>query len=251
VTRFDIITVFPELFTGVLDCGIIRRARQSGIVDIRLVNLRDFTSDRHRSVDDRPFGGGEGMVFMPGPLFEAVESCRASYASGDGTAAEGAGGGGEAAGGTVVFLTPQGRIWSQEMAEEFATFSHLILICGRYEGVDQRVIDYLVDREVSIGDYILTGGEIPAMALLDSVVRLLPGALGCGESAVNESFSTGLLDYPQYTRPAEFRGYAVPEVLLSGDHAKIGKWRREKALEKTKRVRPDLLDRCAARNAQN
>ncbi|MDR1726570.1 MAG: tRNA (guanosine(37)-N1)-methyltransferase TrmD [Acidobacteriota bacterium] len=248
MTRFDIITVFPELFAGVLDCGIIRRARQAGVVDVRLVNLRDFAKDRHKSVDDRPFGGGEGMVFMPGPLFEAVESCQSGHVAGGDAAGIGASDAGK---GEVVFLTPQGRIWSQEMAEEFATFSHLILICGRYEGVDQRVVDHLVDREVSIGDYILTGGEIPAMALLDSVVRLLPGALGCGESAVNESFSTGLLDYPQYTRPAEFRGYAVPDVLLSGDHAKIEKWRREKALEKTKRVRPDLVDRCAARNSRN
>jgi len=231
--RFDIISVFPELFAGVIDCGIIRRARQSGLVDIRLVNPRDFTNDRHRSVDDRPYGGGEGMVFMPAPLFDAVEFCRASD-------------GGE--NGKVVFLTPQGRLWTQKMAVEFADFPHLILICGRYEGVDQRVVDYLVDEEVSIGDFILTGGEIPAMALLDSVVRLLPGALGCGESAVNESFSTGLLDYPQYTRPAEYRGYAVPEVLLSGNHAKIEKWRKEKALEKTRRVRPELADRWSSLN---
>jgi tRNA (guanine37-N1)-methyltransferase len=224
--RFDIISVFPELFAGVLDCGIIRRAKQAGLVDIRLVNLRDFTNDRHRSVDDRPYGCGEGMVFMPSPLFDAVEYCRTSE-------------GGE--NGKVVFLTPQGRLWTQEMAREFAMLPHLILICGRYEGVDQRVIDHLVDVEVSIGDFILTGGEIPAMVLLDSVVRLIPGALGCGESAVNESFSTGLLDYPQYTRPAEYRGYAVPEVLLSGDHAKIEKWRKEKALEKTIKVRPELV----------
>ena len=226
--RFDIISVFPELFTGVLDCGIIRRARQAGLVDIRLVNLRDFTNDRHRSVDDRPYGGGEGMVFMPGPIFDAVEFCRA-YEGGEN--------------GKVVFLTPQGRLWTQETAMEFAAVPHLILICGRYEGVDQRVIDHLVDMEISIGDFILTGGEIPAMALLDSVVRLIPGALGCGESAVNESFSTGLLDYPQYTRPAEYRGYTVPDVLLSGDHAKIEKWRKEKALEKTIMVRPELADR--------
>jgi len=143
-------------------------------------------------------------------------------------------------------LTPQGRTWSQDLAAEFSTISHLIFICGRYEGVDQRVVDYLVDREVSIGDFVLTGGEVPAMVLLDSIVRLIPGALGCGESAVNESFSMGLLDYPQYTRPAEYRGYAVPEVLLSGDHAKINQWRREKALEKTKRVRPELADRWSA-----
>lgn len=220
--RFDIITIFPELFQGVLECGIIRRARQSGLVEIRTVNLRDFTKDKHRSVDDRPYGGGEGMVFMPGPLFEAIESCRGADSQ-------------------VVLLTPQGKTWSQELAVEFATIPHLILICGRYEGVDQRVIDSLVDREISIGDFILTGGEIPAMAVLDSVVRLIPGALGCSESAVNESFSTGLLDYPQYTRPAEFRGQPVPEVLLSGHHAKIEKWRKEKALEKTKRARPELL----------
>ena len=226
--KVDIISVFPELFTCVLDCGIIRRARQAGLVSIRLVNLRDFTNDRHRSVDDRPYGGGEGMVFMPGPLFEAVDFCRASEGNENGK---------------VVFLTPQGRLWTQETAMEFVAVPHLILICGRYEGIDQRVIDHLVDMEVSIGDFILTGGEIPAMALLDTVVRLLPGALGCGESAINESFSTGLLDYPQYTRPVEYRGYAVPEVLLSGDHAKIEKWRKEKALEKTRRVRPELVAR--------
>jgi len=227
--RVDIISVFPELFAGVLDCGIIRRARLSGLVDVRLVNLRDFTKDKHRSVDDRPYGGGEGMVFTPDPIFAAVEFCQDLGEKGE-----------------VVLLTPQGRTWSQDLAAEFSTISHLIFICGRYEGVDQRVVDYLVDREVSIGDFVLTGGEVPAMVLLDSIVRLIPGALGCGESAVNESFSMGLLDYPQYTRPAEYRGYAVPEVLLSGDHAKINQWRREKALEKTKRVRPELADRWSA-----
>jgi tRNA (guanine37-N1)-methyltransferase len=224
--KFDIITIFPELFDGVLKCGIVRRASQSGLVDIRVVNLRDFTKDRHRSVDDRPYGGGEGMVFMPGPLFDAVEFCRGN----EGTPVS-----------QVVLLTPQGKTWSQELALELSTIPHLMLVCGRYEGVDQRVIDCLVDREISIGDFILTGGEIPAMVVLDSVIRLIPGALGCQESAVNESFSTGLLDYPQYTRPAEFRGQTVPEVLLSGDHAKIEKWRREQALEKTRRKRPELV----------
>jgi len=228
--RFDIITIFPELFAGVLECGIIRRAAQSGLVDIRIVNLRDFTKDRHRSVDDRPYGGGEGMVFTPGPLFDAIESCRDP--EGDPK-------------GQVVLLTPQGKTWSQDLAAEFASIPHLILVCGRYEGVDQRVIDSLVDREISIGDFILTGGEIPAMVVLDSVVRLIPGALGRLESAVNESFSTGLLDYPQYTRPAEYRGQAVPEVLLSGDHARIEKWRKEKALEKTQRARPELIKKSA------
>jgi len=166
------------------------------------------------------------MVFMPGPLFEAVEFCRGPE---------------KVPGSEVVLLTPQGKTWSQDLAVEFATIPHLMLICGRYEGVDQRVIDSLVDREISIGDFVLTGGEIPAMAVLDSVIRLLPGALGCPDSAINESFSTGLLDYPQYTRPAEFRGQPVPEILLSGDHEKIEKWRKEKALEKTMRSRPELI----------
>jgi len=225
--RFDIITVFPELFGGVLECGIIRRARQSGLADIRLVNLRDFATDRHKSVDDRPYGGGEGMVFMPAPLFEAVEFCRRAESGSDSR---------------VVLLTPQGKLWSQNLAAEFAAFKHLVLICGRYEGVDQRVTDHLVDWEISIGDFVLTGGEIPAMVIVDSIVRLIPGALGSRQSAVNESFSTGLLDYPQYTRPAEYRGYAVPEVLLSGDHERIKKWRKEKALEKTRHSRPELVN---------
>lgn len=224
--RFDIITIFPELFTGVLECGIVRRALQSQLLEVRVVNLRDFTSDRHRSVDDRPYGGGEGMVLMPGPLFAAVEFCRGSESE---------------AGTQVILLSPQGKLWSQEIAQEFTTISHAILICGRYEGVDQRVVDNLVERELSIGDFILTGGEIPAMVILDSVVRLLPGALGNSESARNESFCTGLLDFPQYTRPAEFRGMSVPDVLLSGDHARIDRWRKERALEKTRECRPEMV----------
>jgi tRNA (guanine37-N1)-methyltransferase len=231
--RFDIISVFPELFAGVLDCGILRRTRQSGLMDVCIVNLRDFTRDKHRSVDDRPYGGGEGMVFMPGPLFDAVEFCRGKEKYPECQ---------------VVYLTPQGKTWCQDLAVEFSTIPHLILICGRYEGVDQRVIDSLVDREISIGDFVLTGGEIPAMVVLDSVVRLIPGALGRKESAINESFSTGLLDYPQYTRPAEFRGQAVPDVLLSGDHARIEKWRKEQALEKTIRTRPELANKKLAQN---
>jgi tRNA (guanine37-N1)-methyltransferase len=164
---------------------------------------------------------------MPAPLFEAIEFCRGKERNKSSQ---------------VILLTPQGTLWSQNLAAEFATISHLMLICGRYEGVDQRVIDHLVDREISIGDFILTGGEIPAMVILDSVVRLIPGALGCGDSTVNESFSTGLLDHPQYTRPAKYRGYSVPEVLLSGDHARIEKWRKDQALEKTKRARPELIN---------
>jgi tRNA (guanine37-N1)-methyltransferase len=223
--RFDIITIFPEIFGGALDHGIVRRARQSGLVDIRIVNLRDFTQDKHRSVDDRPYGGGEGMVFMPEPLFSAIEQCRGPE---------------RVAQSRVILLSPQGITWSQEAALETSRLQHVILICGRYEGVDQRVTDALVDSEVSIGDYVLTGGEIPAMVVLETVVRLIPGALGNTDSALNESYSSGLLDYPQYTRPAVFRGLAVPEVLLSGDHARIAQWRREKALERTIRRRPEM-----------
>ena len=223
--RFDIITIFPEIFSGALEAGIVRRARQSGLADIRILNLRDFAADRHRSVDDRPYGGGEGMVLMPGPMFAAVEHCRGSERT---------------PGTRVVLLSPQGLTWNQAMAAQFSREQHLVLICGRYEGVDQRVVDCLVDEEVSIGDYVLAGGEIPALVVLDSVVRLLPGALGNTDSARNESFSSGALDCPQYTRPAEFRGMAVPEVLLSGDHARIREWRRARALEKTRLRRPDL-----------
>ena len=224
--RFDIITIFPELVTGVSDHGILRRAQQAGLVEIRVVNLRDFAPDRHRSVDDRPYGGGEGMVLMPGPLFAAIEFCRGEPRS---------------PGSRVVLLTPQGKTWTQEMAAEFARVSHVVLVCGRYEGVDQRVTDTMVDLEVSIGDFVLTGGEIPALVILDTVVRLIPGALGSLESSRNESFSSGLLDYPQYTRPAEFRGLRVPDVLLSGDHAVIQRWRKERALEKTLKNRPELV----------
>jgi tRNA (guanine37-N1)-methyltransferase len=224
--KFDIITIFPQIFEGVFDHGIIRRAAAGGVVDIKIWNLRDFAADKHRSVDDRPYGGGEGMVLTPDPLFHAVEHCQA-----------------EAPAPThqVVLLSPQGRTWTQERAADFATIPHAILICGRYEGIDQRVVDTLVDREISIGDFILSGGEIPAMVLIDSVVRLLPGVVGNEDSIVNESFSTGLLDYPQYTRPAEYRGMQVPEVLLSGDHARIERWRRERAFEKTQQNRPEMI----------
>jgi tRNA (guanine37-N1)-methyltransferase len=229
--RFDIITIFPDLFAGVLKFGILQRAQRAGLVEINIVNLRDFAAGKHRSVDDRPYGGGEGMVFMPGPLSAAIDRCAGET---------------KAPGTQVVLFTPQGKLWSQEMALEFSTIPHAILICGRYEGVDQRVVDCLVDREVSIGDFVLTGGEIPAMVILDSVVRLIPGALGKRESALNESFSTGLLDYPQYTRPHSFRGHKVPEILLSGDHAKIQKWRKEKAVERTMRTRPDMIKKSGS-----
>jgi tRNA (guanine37-N1)-methyltransferase len=224
--RFDIITIFPDLFTGFLDHGVVQRARKSANLDVRVVNLRDFAKDRHRSVDDRPYGGGEGMVFMPAPLFDAVEFCRGGEGPPDCQ---------------VVLLTPQGQTWTQEMAVDFGAIPHIIAICGRYEGIDQRVIENVVDAEVSIGDFVLSGGEVPAMVILDSVVRLMPGVLGNSESAVNESFSTGLLDYPVYTRPADFRGLTVPAVLRSGDHAQIERWRREQALEKTWEKRPELV----------
>ncbi len=224
--KFDIITIFPEIFAGALETGIIRRARQTGLAEIRVINLRDFAIDRHKSVDDRPYGGGEGMVFMPGPLFAAVEHCRGTERT-------------DAS--SVILLTPQGQKWDQGLAVQFSGLQHVVLICGRYEGVDQRVIDGLVDREISIGDYVLTGGEFAALVILDTTIRLLPGALGNVESSVNESFSSGGLDYPQYTRPAEFRGMVVPDVLLSGDHARIREWRRARALEKTRLRRPDLV----------
>jgi tRNA (guanine37-N1)-methyltransferase len=227
--RFDIITIFPELFTGVLECGILRRAILSGLVEIRIVNLRDFAADKHKSVDDRPYGGGEGMVFIPKPLFDAIEFCCGVGKPRDSTC-------------RVVLTTPQGRTWSQDAAVEYSGLQHIVLICGRYEGIDQRVIDQLVDDEISIGDFVLSGGEIPAMVVIDTVCRLIPGVLGNSDSAVNESFTSGLLDYPQYTRPAVFRGMEVPEVLLSGNHARIEKWRRDQALAKTRRSRPELID---------
>ena len=223
--RFDIITIFPEILHGALESGILRRAWQAGLVDVRVINLRDFATDKHRSVDDRPYGGGEGMVFMPGPLFAAVEHCRGPVRTPESR---------------IVLMTPQGKTWSQPLAESFSKLAHVVIICGRYEGVDQRVIDCLVEEEISIGDYVLTGGEIPALVVLDTVVRLLPGALGNSDSAVNESFSSGSLDFPQYTRPAEFRGMTVPEILLSGDHARIREWRRQQAEARTGSRRPDL-----------
>jgi tRNA (guanine37-N1)-methyltransferase len=222
--RLDIITIFPEIFRGVFDFGIIRRAAETKLIEIGIHDLRDFTEDRHRQVDDRPFGGGAGMVMKPEPLFRAVEALRST-----------------AAGASVVLLSPQGRLFTQELALEYSTRPQLVLICGRYEGVDERVVEHLVDDEVSIGDYVLSGGEIPAMVVVDAVTRLIPGAVGCEESTQRESFMGGLLDHPHYTRPAEFRGLKIPEVLLRGNHAEIEKWRRRKAIEKTLSRRPDLI----------
>jgi tRNA (guanine37-N1)-methyltransferase len=228
--RADIITIFPEYFREAFDFGIIRRACAAGLANIRAHDLRAWTADKHHVVDDRPFGGGDGMVLKPEPIFAAVESLTGSRSRDQ-----------MAEGQRVVLLSPQGRAFTQAMASEFARGTQLVLICGRYEGVDERVADALVTDEVSIGDYVLSGGEPAALVVIDAVVRLLPGALGSPTSATNESFSDGLLDCPQYTRPPEFEGMRAPEVLLNGHHAEIARWRREASLNKTKRNRPDLL----------
>ena len=228
--RFDIITIFPGMFSSVVDESILGRAVKSGLVEIQRVDLRDFTEDRHRSVDDRPYGGGPGMVFKPEPVFDAVESVLGEV----GSAAD--------AGVRKIILTPQGRRLDQPLLRELSGESRIVLLCGHYEGFDERIIEGLDFEEVSIGDYVLSGGELPAMVLIDGVVRLLPGALGHPESSEEESFENGILEYPQYTRPSEYRGMKVPEVLLSGNHAEIEQWRRQQALERTRDRRGDLLE---------
>ena len=225
--RFDLLTIFPDFFVGPFDFGMIRRARQQQQIEINIHDLRSFTTDKHHIVDDRPFGGDDGMVLKPEPIFRAVKSLQTEK-----TAKKAA----------VVLLSPQGRVFSQAEAARFANeFSQMIMICGRYEGVDERVAQHLVTDEISIGDYVLTGGELPAMILVDAVTRLLPNVLGSETSAVNDSFSSGLLDFPNYTRPADFEGMKVPEILLSGHHGKIAEWRRREALLKTLKMRPELL----------
>lgn len=233
--RFDIITIFPDFFGAVFDFGIVRRARAAGLVEIAAHDLRAWTHDRHKMVDDRPFGGGDGMVLKPEPIFEAVEAL--TCVGGDAQALR-------EAGKRVVLLSPQGRELTQSLASELATVEQLVVICGRYEGVDERVAETLATDEVSIGDYVLSGGEPAAVVLVDAVTRLVPGALGSETSAVNESFSEGILDFPNYTRPVEFRGRRVPEVLLGGHHAEVARWRRRAALGKTLRNRPDLFERA-------
>ncbi len=256
---FELLTIFPEFFRGPFEHGVVARARAAGVLDIRVHDLRNWTSDRHRTVDDRPFGGGEGMLLKPEPLFHAVESIwpergadRSAFACGDGPEASihGSGHGSldREANRRVVLLSAQGRLFDQAMAAQFASLDGLLLICGRYEGVDERVAEHLADEEISIGDYVLSGGELAAAVVVDTVARLLPGVLGNKESAANESFSGSrqegmLLDCPQYTRPAEFRGWKVPEVLLSGHHGEVRRWRERAALEKTRRLRPDLVAR--------
>ena len=230
--RFDIITIFPEFFRETIDCGIVRRARNAGLVQITAHDLRQWTTDKHHIVDDRPFGGGDGMVLKPEPIFAGVEALTGASRREDLPPKT-----------RVVLLSAQGQVFSQSVAQDLSTSdSQIVVLCGRYEGVDERVAEALVTDEISIGDYVLSGGEPAAMVVIDAVVRLLPGALGSETSAVFESFSEGLLDYPQYTRPPEFRGMKVPEVLLSGNHAEIARWRKQAALEKTQRKRPDLLN---------
>jgi tRNA (guanine37-N1)-methyltransferase len=225
--RFHIVTIFPEFFSGPFAHGVIARGQAAGRLEIRVHDLRHWTYDRHRTVDDRPFGGGEGMLLKPQPLFEAVEAILPERSARQ----------------KVVLLSAQGRRFTQALAREYAALDDLLLICGRYEGVDERVAEYLADDEISIGDFVLSGGELAAAAIVDTVARLLPGVLGNQDSSRNESFSEGqdeLLDCPQYTRPAEFRGWKVPEVLLGGNHEEIERWRRAAAREKTQRRRPDL-----------
>lgn len=246
--RFDLITIFPEFFGGPLDYGIVRRAREAKLIDTHIHDLRDFTHDRHHTVDDRPFGGGEGMVMKPEPLFEAVESLLGE----DSAAAP-------PSGTAIVLLSAAGKLFIQQMARRFAKLDRIVLLCGRYEGVDERVAEHLATDEISVGDFVLSGGELPAAMILDAVTRLIPGALGNEDSTVNESFSAanadreatqlgsrvkgcGILDYPHYTRPPSFRGWDVPQVLLGGNHEEIRRWRHQRALEKTQRNRPDLLE---------
>ena len=248
--RFDILTIFPDFFSSVLRYGVVARALSTGIASVHTTDLRDFTTDRHRTVDDRPFGGGEGMVLKPEPIFAAADALGVTPRPERDIRRE-----------TVIMLTPQGRPFTQAVARTLALTERIVLLCGRYEGVDQRVIDNLCDQQLSIGDYVLSGGELAAAAILDATVRLLPGVLGNADSSHYESFgdsadgaaasgntplavspAAGLLDYPHYTRPAEFRGWSIPDVLAGGNHTDIRRWRRERALETTLRNRPDLLN---------
>jgi len=224
--RFDVFSLFPSVLQPYLQISILQRAIEKGLLEIHLHDIRSFTTDKHHITDDAPFGGGGGMVMKPEPIFTAVESVLGSPPACP-----------------VILLTPQGRTYTQQVAAELARYPHLALLCGRYEGVDERVREHLVTDEISIGDYVLTGGELPALILIDSITRLIPGALGDPDGAQDDSFASGLLEYPHYTRPAEFRGWRVPEVLLSGNHAEIARWRRQQALLRTWKRRPDLLEK--------
>jgi tRNA (guanine37-N1)-methyltransferase len=223
--RFDVFTIFPEIFPPYLNESILKRARESGTLEVAVHNIRDYTTDKHHTTDDVPYGGGGGMVMKPEPIFAAVESVLGAPPSCP-----------------VILLTPQGRPFTQQVAAELAGQAHLALLCGRYEGVDERVREHLVTDEISMGDFVLTGGELPALAIIDAVTRLLPGVLGDPDAPRKDSYASGLLEHPHYTRPPEFRGWAVPEVLRSGNHAEIEKWRQEQSLKRTQERRPDLLE---------
>ncbi|MCJ7604940.1 MAG: tRNA (guanosine(37)-N1)-methyltransferase TrmD [Dehalococcoidales bacterium] len=225
--RIDVLTLFPQLFEEPFGYGIFKRAIDNGLVSLNLHNIRDYTHDKHHTADDYPYGGGAGMVMKPEPIFEAVEGIKKDTPEM-----------------RVILLTPQGRLFSQAVAEELSRESHLAFICGHYEGVDERVREHLATDEISIGDYVLTGGEIPAMVVMDAVLRLIPGVLGSEESPRDDSHAGGLLEYPQYTRPAEFRGWPVPEILLSGNHGEIAAWRREQGIRRTLERRPEMLDKA-------
>jgi tRNA (guanine37-N1)-methyltransferase len=227
--RISIVTLFPEMFVGPLDVSIVKRARERNLVDISIINIRDFAADKHKVTDDYPYGGGGGMVMKPEPLAAAIE---AAWQGSERSRCE------------TIYLSPQGERFTQELAMELAQHDHLVIVCGHYEGIDERIREKFIDRELSVGDYVLSGGELPAMVVVDSLVRLLPGALHNEASWKNDSFSMGFLDWPHYTRPEEFRGMRVPDVLLSGNHQKIAEWRRQKALERTWRHRPDLLEKA-------
>jgi tRNA (guanine37-N1)-methyltransferase len=229
--RIDILTLFPQMFEVPFSFGIFQRAVDNRLVSLKLHNIRDYSHDKHRTVDDYPYGGGSGMVLKPEPIFEAVESIKAGIEEVPGEL-------------PIILLTPQGRLFSQQIAQEMSEYRHLVLICGHYEGVDERVREHLATDEISVGDYVLTGGELPAMVVIDAVVRLLPGVLGSEASSLDDSHASGLLEYPQYTRPAVYRGWSVPEVLLSGNHAQIDKWRREQIIRRTLERRPELLNKA-------
>ncbi len=231
--RIDVLTLFPEMFQVPFGVSIIKRAVDNGLVTIKVHNIRDYTHDKHHTVDDCTYGGGPGMVMKPAPIFEAVEAVRSEISNET-----------EVSRLPVILLSPQGRLFSQQVAQELSRYSHMVLICGHYEGVDERVHEHLITDEISIGDYVLTGGELPAMVVIDAVLRLVPGVLGSEESPLDDSHASGLLEYPQYTRPPVYRGWAVPEVLLSGDHARIARWRREQVVRRTLERRPDLLEKA-------
>jgi tRNA (guanine37-N1)-methyltransferase len=238
--QFEVFSLLPEVFPPYLESSILQRARQRGLIDVRVHNIREYTHDKHHTTDDTPYGGGGGMVMKPEPVFEAVESVL-GFDSGQTQASSGVD---SRPGVPIILLTPQGRVFTQRVAEELSGYERIALLCGRYEGVDERIREHLVTDEISIGDYVLTGGELPALMIIDAVSRLLPGVLGDPTGAEDDSHSMGLLEYPHYTRPPEFRDWQVPEVLLSGDHGRIAKWRREQSLTRTLRRRPDILEKA-------